>query len=71
MAYGQGPFLAQALLYRMEHIPVQTLDVGTLFAESARSPEETCVQVSATFTQERCMHSFHYEEVRWSIGASP
>ncbi|XP_012273036.1 ATPase family AAA domain-containing protein 2 isoform X2 [Orussus abietinus] len=45
MAQGQGPRLAQALLYRMEHLPVQTLDVSTLFAESARSPEETCVQV--------------------------
>uniref|UniRef100_A0A0C9QVG3 Tat-binding homolog 7 n=1 Tax=Fopius arisanus TaxID=64838 RepID=A0A0C9QVG3_9HYME len=45
MSHGQGPRLAQALLYRMEHVPVQTLDVSTLFAESARSPEETCVQV--------------------------
>ncbi|XP_015118071.1 ATPase family AAA domain-containing protein 2 isoform X1 [Diachasma alloeum] len=44
-SHGQGPRLAQALLYRMEHVPVQTLDVSTLFAESARSPEETCVQV--------------------------
>ena len=45
MAQGQGPRLAQALIYRMEHLPVQILDVSTLFAESARSPEETCVQV--------------------------
>ncbi|KAG7204576.1 hypothetical protein KM043_004999 [Ampulex compressa] len=45
MSQGQGPHLAQALLYRMEHLPVQILDVSTLFAESARSPEETCVQV--------------------------
>ncbi|KAK0178077.1 hypothetical protein PV328_002058 [Microctonus aethiopoides] len=45
MSHGQGPRLAQALLYQMEHVPVQTLDVSTLFAESARSPEETCVQV--------------------------
>ncbi|XP_043277332.1 ATPase family AAA domain-containing protein 2-like isoform X2 [Venturia canescens] len=45
IAHSQGPRLAQALLYRMEHVPVQTLDVSTLFAESARSPEETCVQV--------------------------
>lgn len=48
IAHSQGPRLAQALLYRMEHVPVQTLDVSTLFAESARSPEETCVQVSCT-----------------------
>ncbi|XP_051168462.1 ATPase family AAA domain-containing protein 2-like isoform X2 [Leptopilina boulardi] len=45
MAQCQGPRLAQALIYRMEHVPVQTLDVSALFAESARSPEETCVQV--------------------------
>lgn len=45
MAQSQGPRLAQALIYRMEHLPVQTLDVSALFAESARSPEETCVQV--------------------------
>lgn len=46
LSEGQGPHLAQALLYHMEHLPVQTLDVSTLFAESGRSPEETCVQVS-------------------------
>ncbi|XP_067215423.1 ATPase family AAA domain-containing protein 2-like isoform X1 [Linepithema humile] len=45
LSEGQGPNLAQALLYCMEHLPVQVLDVSTLFAESARSPEETCVQV--------------------------
>ncbi|XP_015438731.1 PREDICTED: ATPase family AAA domain-containing protein 2-like [Dufourea novaeangliae] len=45
LSEGQGPHLAQALLYYMEHLPVQTLDVSTLFAESGRSPEETCVQV--------------------------
>ncbi|XP_076547755.1 ATPase family AAA domain-containing protein 2 isoform X3 [Osmia lignaria lignaria] len=45
LSEGQGPPLAQALLYHMEHLPVQTLDVSTLFAESGRSPEETCVQV--------------------------
>lgn len=45
VARGQGPSLAQALIYHMEHLPVHTLDVSTLFSESARSPEETCVQV--------------------------
>ncbi|CAK9825447.1 ATPase family AAA domain-containing protein 2 [Anthophora retusa] len=45
LSEGQGSYLAQALLYHMEHLPVQTLDVSTLFAESGRSPEETCVQV--------------------------
>ncbi|XP_048505295.1 ATPase family AAA domain-containing protein 2-like isoform X2 [Athalia rosae] len=42
---GQGLHLAPAVLYKMEHLPVHTLDVSTLFAESARSPEEACVQV--------------------------
>lgn len=45
LSHLQGPKLAQALLHRMEHVPVQTLDVSTLFAASSRSPEETCVQV--------------------------
>ncbi|XP_034943893.1 ATPase family AAA domain-containing protein 2-like [Chelonus insularis] len=45
LSHGQGSKLAQALLYRMEHVSVQTLDISTLFSESARSPEETCVQV--------------------------
>jgi len=45
LSEGQGLYLAQALLYCMEHLPAQILDVSTLFAESARSPEETCVQV--------------------------
>lgn len=50
-AQRQGPTLAQALIYEMEHLPVHTLDVSALFAESARSPEEACVQVSFS---ERC-----------------
>ncbi|XP_066590980.1 ATPase family AAA domain-containing protein 2-like isoform X2 [Prorops nasuta] len=45
LSEGQGSYLTQALLYRMEHLPAQTLDVSTLFAETSRSPEETCVQV--------------------------
>ncbi|XP_031785660.1 ATPase family AAA domain-containing protein 2 isoform X2 [Nasonia vitripennis] len=45
MARNQGPQLAQAAIYQMEHLPVHSLNVSTLFAESARSPEETCVQV--------------------------
>ncbi|XP_008549538.1 ATPase family AAA domain-containing protein 2 isoform X2 [Microplitis demolitor] len=45
MSYGQSPKLTQALLYQMEHVFVQPLDVSTLFAESARTPEEICVQV--------------------------
>lgn len=46
MARNQGPHLARAVIYQMEHLPVHTLNVSSLFAESARSPEETCVQVS-------------------------
>ncbi|XP_058809899.1 ATPase family AAA domain-containing protein 2-like [Phymastichus coffea] len=45
MAKNQAPQLAKAVIYHMEHLPVHSLNVSTLFAESARSPEETCVQV--------------------------
>lgn len=34
-----------ALLHRMEHCPVHTLDLATIYGESARSPEEATVQV--------------------------
>ena len=46
VARNQGPKLAKALIYKMEHLPVHTLNVSTLFSESARSPEEACVQVN-------------------------
>ncbi|XP_026279317.1 ATPase family AAA domain-containing protein 2 [Frankliniella occidentalis] len=41
----QTTHLAPALLYHMEHIPVFTLDMGTMYEVSARSPEETVSQV--------------------------
>ncbi|KAL7298439.1 hypothetical protein TKK_0008227 [Trichogramma kaykai] len=44
-ARNQSPQLAKALLYHMEHLAIHNLNVSTLFSESARSPEETCVQV--------------------------
>ncbi|KAK7872821.1 hypothetical protein R5R35_006699 [Gryllus longicercus] len=42
---GQTTHLGPALLHKMEHIPVHTLDFGTLYEVSGRSPEETCVQI--------------------------
>lgn len=41
----QTTHLAPALLHRIEHIPVFTLDLGTMYEVSARSPEETVSQV--------------------------
>ncbi|KAK3932961.1 ATPase family AAA domain-containing protein 2 [Frankliniella fusca] len=41
----QTTHLAPALLHHMEHIPVFTLDMGTMYEVSARSPEETVSQV--------------------------
>lgn len=35
-----------ALIHRMEFCPVHTLDLATIYSESARSPEEATVQVS-------------------------
>ncbi|XP_034241773.1 ATPase family AAA domain-containing protein 2-like [Thrips palmi] len=43
--YGQTTHLAPALLHHMEHIPVYTLDLGSMYEVSARSPEETVSQV--------------------------
>ncbi|XP_014219743.1 ATPase family AAA domain-containing protein 2 isoform X2 [Copidosoma floridanum] len=45
MARNQATSLAKAVIFDMDHLPVHTLNVSTLFAESARSPEEACVQV--------------------------
>jgi hypothetical protein len=43
---GQTLHLAPAILYKMEHIHAYMLDLATLFKETGRSPEETCIQVS-------------------------
>jgi SpoVK/Ycf46/Vps4 family AAA+-type ATPase len=42
---GQTLHLAPAILYKMEHIHAYMLDLATLFKETGRSPEETCIQV--------------------------
>lgn len=44
----QSTHLAPAVLHRMEHVPIFTLDLGTMYEVSARSPEETVSQVCAT-----------------------
>lgn len=43
--HGQTLHLAPALLHQMEHINAHRLDLATLHRQSARSPEEACVQV--------------------------
>ncbi|RZB40407.1 Bromodomain and/or AAA domain containing protein, partial [Asbolus verrucosus] len=42
---GQTLHLAPAILYKMEHIHAYILDLATLFKETGRSAEETCIQV--------------------------
>ncbi|XP_031352102.1 ATPase family AAA domain-containing protein 2-like isoform X3 [Photinus pyralis] len=43
--HGQTSYLAPAILHRMEHIHAYVLDLNMLYRESARSPEEACIQV--------------------------
>ena len=42
---GQSSHLAPAVLHVMERLPVHTLDLPSLFAVSAKTPEESCSQV--------------------------
>ncbi|KAL8581462.1 hypothetical protein ACOMHN_004347 [Nucella lapillus] len=42
---GQSVHLAPAALHLMEHLPVHTLNSATLFAASAKMPEEACAHV--------------------------
>ncbi|XP_044264400.1 ATPase family AAA domain-containing protein 2-like isoform X2 [Tribolium madens] len=42
---GQTSHLAPAILYKMEHIHAYILDLATLYKETGRSAEETCIQV--------------------------
>ena len=46
---GQTSHIAPAILHHMEQLPVHTLDLPSLFAVSARSPEESCAQVVSAF----------------------
>ena len=43
---GQSVHLAPAALHLMEHLPVHILNSATLFAASAKMPEEACANVS-------------------------
>ncbi|KAF5301316.1 hypothetical protein FQA39_LY10714 [Lamprigera yunnana] len=43
--HGQTLHLAPAILHHMEHIHAYVLDLAMLHRETARSPEETCIQV--------------------------
>jgi hypothetical protein len=42
---GQTVHLAPAALHLMEHMPVHILNSSTLFAASAKMPEEACAHV--------------------------
>lgn len=43
--HGQTLHLAPAILHHMEHIHAHVLDLAMLHRETARSPEEACLQV--------------------------
>lgn len=43
--HGQTTHLAPAVLFAMEHLQVHVLDLTTLYKDSGRSPEESCIQV--------------------------
>lgn len=42
---GQSSHLAPALLHHMEQLPVHVIDLPSLFAVSAKTPEESCAQI--------------------------
>lgn len=42
---GQSSYLAPALIHHLEQLPVHTLDLSSLYAVSARSPEESCAHI--------------------------
>lgn len=49
---GQSSHLAPALLHHLDKLPVHRLDLPTLYSVSAKTPEESCAQVTHTQTIE-------------------
>ena len=43
---GQSTHIGPAILHNLERLPVHTLDLPALYAVSAKTPEESCAQVS-------------------------
>lgn len=43
---GQSTYLAPAVLHYLEQLPVHAIDLPSLFAVSAKTPEEACAQVT-------------------------
>lgn len=43
---GQSSHLAPALLHHLDKLPVHRLDLPTLYSVSAKTPEESCAQVT-------------------------
>lgn len=66
---GHTTHLAPALLHCMEKLPVHVLDLPTLYANSARTPEESCSQVTffqnfyATVTQTGLVPQRYYSRL--------
>uniref|UniRef100_A0A672HQS3 ATPase family AAA domain containing 2B n=1 Tax=Salarias fasciatus TaxID=181472 RepID=A0A672HQS3_SALFA len=55
---GQSSHLAPALLHHLDKLPVHRLDLPTLYSVSAKTPEESCAQVTPhTGGDASCEHS--------------
>ena len=50
---GQSLYLGPAVLRALEDLPVQTMDLASLFGISTKSPEEACTQVSTVYCMNR------------------
>ncbi|CAG5120006.1 unnamed protein product [Candidula unifasciata] len=42
---GQSTYIAPAIVHKMENLPVHVLDLPTLYAVTAKTPEESCANV--------------------------
>ncbi|BFZ16691.1 hypothetical protein BsWGS_19731 [Bradybaena similaris] len=42
---GQSTYIAPAIIHKMENLPVNVLDLPTLYAVTAKTPEESCANV--------------------------
>lgn len=60
---GQSAHMAPALLHHLDKLPVHRLDLPTLYSISAKTPEESCAQVTHTsignIQKYRQIHPYH------------
>lgn len=61
---GQTSHLAPAVIHHLEQLPVHTLDLTSLYAVNARTPEESCAHVSG------CMFIYTVSSTETCLGHS-